>query len=433
MLPTKRAPMSSLWIKRNSIASFFRSHILHQKSPESSVIRLTWSDAGTFNLPVEIWQRIFELTVATVKYTGNELWVPSSIRNYLTCEVRPPSLDLMECEQRKLFKLRHSLILVCKSWYFMAISFLWIHVRIRVDNICDHLRAIHNTLSNNLSFASYVRRLSIWSSIPMSPDNTRIVSEIVSWLTRLHFVSLPHLNGLTPRGSGIVLRYEQGQKFGEKLLEHNKESQNTVVPSIRPRIAQLRSRSADSNEIRWCSQIWDLSSVKVLSASGHNPIIWVLALKSMSSPLIKLEILVSQRLSLLPDMAGPIEFPELKTLCLSFPTSSSPGHVIQPWFGYLRAPNLRRLVFHPEGQNSTALEGLNRSYLLETVAAAAVAYPTIREIGIFTEGARIVARRGKQGLIMRSDIEMWTARGLAVDILRGYELSRHTYRKNGIS
>jgi hypothetical protein len=428
--------MSSLWIEQNSVASFFRSHILHQKSSEPSIIRLTWRDAGVFNLPVEIWQRIFELTVATVIYNGNELWVPSSTRNYLTCEVRPPSLDLVEYEQHKLFELRHSLILVCKSWYFMAISFLWIHVRIRVDNMHDHLTAIHQTLRNNPSFASYVRRLSIWSSIPMSTSNTRMISEIVSRLTRLHFVSLPHLSGPIPRGSGIVLRYEQEQrhsKFGEELLEHDKESQNIIVPSIRPRIAQLRSRSADSNEIEWCSQIWDLSSVRVLSVSAQNPMIWALAVGRMSSSLNKLELLVSRRLLLIPEMARSINFPELKTLCLSFPTNLRSGNVIQTWFGYIRAPKLQRLVFHPEGQNSQALEGLNRSYLLEMVVAATLAYPNIREIGIFTEGARIVARGGKKGLIMRDDIDVWTARGLTVEILRGYEHDRRTYRKNGIS
>lgn len=428
--------MSSLWIEQNSVVSFFRSHILHQKSLESSVIRLTWSDAGAFNLPVEIWHRIFELTVATVIYTGNELWVPSSTRNYLTCEVRPPSLDLAEYEQHRLFKSRHSLIFVCKSWYFMAISFLWMHVRIRVDNMHDHLTTIHKTLSNNLAFASYVRRLSIWSSIPMSANNTRVISEIVSRLTRLHFVSLPHLSGSIPRGSGIVLRYEQEQQrstFVEETLERDKESQNAIVPSIRPRIAQLRSRSTDSNEIEWCAQIWDLSSVRVLSVSGRNPIIWARAIRSMSSSLNKLELLVSQSLLLGPDMAGSIEFPELKTLCLSFPTSLHFRDVIQAWFGYIRAPNLQRFVFHPEGQNSQALEGVNRSYLLEMVAAATVAYPTMRQVGIFTEGARIVARGGKQGLILRDDIDVWTARGLRVEILRGYEHDRRTYRKNGIS
>jgi hypothetical protein len=427
--------MTSLWTEQDSVVSFFRSHILHQKSPESSVIRLTWSDAGTFNLPVEIWQRIFELTVATVIYTGNELWVPSSTRNYLTCEVRPPSLDLPEYEQRKLFKLRRCLILVCKSWYFMAISSLWIHVRIRVDHMHDHLTAIHETLINNPSLASYVRRLSIWSSIPMSVNNTRLISEIVHRLTRLHFVSLPHLSDSIPRGSGIVLRYEQEQEhlnFGKELLEHDKESQNAIIPSIRPRIAQLRSRSADSNEIGWCAQIWDLSSVRVLSASGQNPVIWVVAIRSMSSSLNKLELLVSRRLSLVPKMAVPIEFPELKTLCLYFPTNSHSRDVIQGWFGYILAPNLQRLVFHPEEQNPQALEGLNRSYLLEMVAAATVAYPTMREIGIFTERARIVVRSGKQGLVLRDDINMWTARGLTVEILRGYEHDRRTYRKNGV-
>lgn len=358
--------------------------------------------------------------MATVPYIGNELWVPGSIRNYLPCEVKPPRLDLDEYEQHCLFKFRITLVLVCKSWYFMAVPLLWRHVRIIVNEKYDHLASISETLKNDPSFASHIRRLSVHTTLPMSSEHTQLLKETLVRLTRLQFVSLPRLRGSIPMSTGIVLRYGG--------LENT--SVSDPVPSTLPGITHIVAKEASAEEVRWFSGVWDLSSVCVLSATGRVSNLWAQTLRSMVQ-LEKLELLMSSRLLVGNEMPEYLDMPKLKMLCLSFPTNSLPDDFLQLWFDYIRAPNLQRLVLHPISfKNPDKLENHNRNYLLNKLQTVTNDYPKLRQFAIFTEKARIISREGKGGLIAREDIDTWTAHNLTVEILRGHEFDRRVYKRD---
>lgn len=189
---------------------------------------MTYSRIGAFNLPLEIWQDIF--TTTTRPQYGSidkkELWVSFSEYTVLSCGPPQALRDLSEYDQSISLKTRHSIVLVCKSWYFMGISMLWSHVRINLGNTNGVVAHLQDTIKHNHALASYVIRLSIRVpslAIPVNPPsstrdigllttgeshNSHIIKSIMPYLTHLRLISLPHFPWAYPSIGSIAIIYE---------------------------------------------------------------------------------------------------------------------------------------------------------------------------------------------------------------------------------
>lgn len=141
--------------------SFLRKLSLYRW--RDSLKRMKYSASGTYNLPVEIWREIFTIAeeqVVPPATLDSEYQYIASFEAFSSCH---PNLttEFQHLQSAQLFTLRLSLILVCKSWYYIALPQLWSHLRLNYDHSGGVLDELGQILDQNPKLASYVVRLSI--------------------------------------------------------------------------------------------------------------------------------------------------------------------------------------------------------------------------------------------------------------------------------
>ena len=92
--------------------------------------RMRSSAVGLHPLPIELWEEIFAIATDTATYWAEKerSWCTISTP-FFTAKEEDLLRDPAACDNQRLLRTRHSIILVCKSWYFMGIPILWSHLQ----------------------------------------------------------------------------------------------------------------------------------------------------------------------------------------------------------------------------------------------------------------------------------------------------------------
>jgi hypothetical protein len=160
---------------------------------------------GLYPLPVELWEEIFAIATDVNDYWAKKRGDRCSIQNpFFSLEeeefVRnPPGLD------RELLRTRYSIIMVCKSWYFMGLPILWSHLQFDERDPRNVETMIYSAVYRDPTLASHVVRLIIESMILPRGDFLKsgrmdIVAKFVPLFTNLKAIScsLPYAAHLQP-------------------------------------------------------------------------------------------------------------------------------------------------------------------------------------------------------------------------------------------
>jgi len=124
--------------------------------------RMKSSAVGLHPLPVELWVDIFSFATDENEYWAERQGHRCILSNpFFTAREESLLQDPMACCIRRLVRTRYSIILVCKSWYFMGIPILWSHLQIKENDTRGVSTTIYCAIKRNPTLASYVARVTI--------------------------------------------------------------------------------------------------------------------------------------------------------------------------------------------------------------------------------------------------------------------------------
>lgn len=152
--------------------------------------------SDTKGLLTEIWQAIFAIASDPLQYFNcfrPNFKVPS---NWFFSDRIEVLLHESEDEDNQaLFSTRLSIILVCKSWYFMGIRLLWSHLRLKEADDTGIASMVHKELYDNPTIASYVTSLTIIPHLHQTIFDECIemlpIAKIIPLLANLTAISCP--------------------------------------------------------------------------------------------------------------------------------------------------------------------------------------------------------------------------------------------------
>src|ERR1700761_556755 len=105
---------------------------LYSKRKCSVLDRMKYGMAGRCGLPTEIWQSIFLMASDPLQYFSRvhqNFGIP--INWFFPDKTETMLREHNDWDSDVLFYTRLSIVRVCKSWYFMGISILWSHIRLK--------------------------------------------------------------------------------------------------------------------------------------------------------------------------------------------------------------------------------------------------------------------------------------------------------------
>lgn len=372
----------------------------------SILIRMTFSQAGTFNLPVELWRSIWKLVEDSVVYPytlKNELSIKPSTYGTLSCEASEDSVEVDNGVRSSLFKIRATIVCVCRSWYFMGVSPLWSHVRIYGFGQNLNASSIWAALVQNRTLSTYIRRLSIetkseaqWPQ-PRSqvPDEAAVLVKILSRLSSLKIISYPICFdvGDLPRDiypEVVILTHSKydahwksgiGYRMPLARYAHTISLNNLNYMTIAtedgmkysfPNLVNLRMRIVSNDLFESIANSWSfpvLRSLSVLHSVSHNAAMGVMLQKQrLTLEKVELTIKFANHCDLV------VEMPELSLL--SFHCIGYFGNIeAVGWLRCIKAPRLR--CFALSLINGWYNPTVNPS---EVITEALCLYPAVKDI-----------------------------------------------------
>lgn len=402
--------------QRDFLSTNYGRHPGIRKPKVSPLNGMKYSSAGTLNLPIEIWREIFTITFSDVIAPArleDEFQRPEPTD---TCTHSSSSLlsDYETLQSPALFKLRRALVLVCKSWYFMAIPYLRSHIRIRAGHWNEVTDGLYPAFKDDPSFASSVLRLSIepfgsdldsQSNFHWPVDVRDAIRYMASAMSELRVVVCPYylahgLSGILypdvaiiykePRNDVLVhhhLLYGDHYWHHCRILSITWRGKSWIPPNDNsspsfPNLVELRLEVTSPFGIQRVADEWKFPKLRILSISSQMASRLVNLIRRLSSSLEHLEILCpfdpNQRYEPpLPMELPRIAMPNLKSVCLYLTTALHGLDPVLPWMAQVQAPHLRRICFHV--RSWTALPS-SVHVIRHKIRQVRRSYPTVKKL-----------------------------------------------------
>lgn len=397
---------------------------------------MTFSDAGTLGLPVEIWQSIFTCIAPHM--------LPQIVRSPSFQSDGWPRFDPhpqwrpIEYTVKSLIVQRRKITQVCKAWYFIGLPLLWGEFILNLDQPRRSLLALCKMLSNGHQPATNVVHLILFPMLlylqPSSKKNLDLFPIILSHLPNVAVISTATLSISSPvKPDAIVIEMKRDYKykFHAKLILsgagfwdncHSLFFDGTISllqPSLPadveislPRLTYLHFGVLLGATAHWVMSSWTTPSIRALSIGGGNAEDCLNLLQRVSSTIEILKVPKDWNASWQSTPSAVI-VKGLQSLGLSREDHLHNGiPELEKWFNHIVAPNLRQLTFYirhwsyiPQG-----------SHFRTQVEAAQTQYPTLQHIIIQCTYHKIFPTPGKDGFITIEDLDYLSSKGLVIYI-----------------
>jgi hypothetical protein len=342
--------------------------------------RMKSGAVGLYPLPVELWHEIF--TIAANPHERMQEVLHSVLTPLFFSKEEDIFRKPFTPQHRLSLRTRHSIILVCKSWYFMGIPILWYHLHFNEEDPRKIGTMIYSAIRRNPTLASHVVRLTIRSVLfrrenLVLPETIHTVEKFVPLLTNLEAIScsLPYATHIYPvTRPRLVILINCGQ-----IKSPHSSIRNRLIGSVTPLLwisfwihcntlslslfrpvvfeeeyngHQLRFENLTSlrlevfNEavIRWIERCWQFPVLKDLSLIYTASIGFIAFLGRVQTTLERLEM---SDLHDSPhrdyDHTHEVELPKLREISLVDVFRWSERRR-QGWFTAIKAPDLRKVV-----------------------------------------------------------------------------------------
>lgn len=392
--------------------------------------RMTYSGNGLHPLPVEMWQRILSYAVDLYQYQEEE-----HHGFFFSQKVEALLHDPSDEQIGTLIRRRLSIVLVCRSWYFMGIPILWSHLQIGQDNPKDVATHIHKRIKQNPSLASHITQFSILphTPTPTSRNLIPVVGKILPLLSNLQVIACPldfslhlpaslQLKMILLEGSGEyfstlsqpstplwhtcqTLSLTFGEAEWNDLPEHPQLTFNNLI--------NLRLRISNAGAAEWIQSSWNTPVLRNLSFMPIAGTPWIEFLKRN-----RLNLQTAQLPGYWASSPGSILMPKLRELHL-VDLELYYAEPQQAYDNVIQADELRKCVFYIEAD----LRGLPnyRTNLIRHIDIVLSLYSTIKEIAIVAREEQWIDphRTQDQIPVTKDDITSWCARGLVVEMITG--------------
>jgi hypothetical protein len=418
--------------------------------------RMKSSAVGLHPLPIELWEEIFAIATDADIYWAERDGYWCTIWNPFFSKKEEDHLrDPMACDNQALFRTRHSIILVCKSWYFLGIPILWSHLQFNEQDPLNIATMIYSALKRNPTLASHVLRVTIKS--PNSRQNNSIkihaVEKFIRLLTNIEAISCPlpyaaHLYGIQP---GIVMLSNQGmaryrsssddRAFIHPLLHdsfwiHCRTLSLTLqwrpfADIIRyqhgirfDNLVNLRLDVDDTALSEWIGERWVFPLLKNLRIIVTDEVDYTEMLTNTRMTVKRLHIHVNSPIFWWA--CGRINMSNLNELHVSL--GKGWDRRSKQSFTSLKAPSLHRYIISWDPY----LEAMqfSRKMMLALMALTFSYYPLLQELVIIVPMGKWVRSSGdnRHVLLLLEDIARWCEH-VTVEIMTGKHLERIIYAK----
>jgi hypothetical protein len=337
------------------------------------------SAVGLYPLPVELWQEIFTIA-ANSDERMQEITYSVLTPCYFFTEEDVFQTPLT-AQHRFLLRTRHSIILVCKSWYFIGIPILWSHLQFNEGDPRNIAAMIYIAIERNPILASYVVRLTIKSVLfrqenLVQPEKIYAVAKFVPLLTNLEAIScsLPyaaHINPVTRPRLVIINNHDEDKsnfrndivRSTNLLLQNsfwthcdtlslslikcghfNWNAQNYDTPQlIFENLTSLRLDVSHVVMMRWIEEKWQFPILKYLSFINTPYVNRIEFLGRVRMTLEELEVSYCQSSRNGFDDTHKLELPKLREISLvNAPRWHEESQ--QYWFDAIEAPELEKFI-----------------------------------------------------------------------------------------
>lgn len=442
---------------------------LIRKSPVNALSQMTYNTAGALNLPVEIWEEIFNIIYALIVAPSaleNELQtsLPPNFTSF--CESSSLISDFYELQTNTLFDTRRSIILVCKAWYYMAISTLQSHIYFNFDGPIGKLESLAQALKRSKSFASRVVRFSIKGAkfYPSGSRGTawlkadRALQIVASILPHLRIITCPYNLARAIHSCfhpEVAIVYQDPQNHIRSPQDFASDSshfwhrchtlsfsfpgepwfssalnQQLTSSSTFHNLIHLKLEVIEFSMNEWIISKWTLPSVRTLSITSPRPARWVGFIERLRRQLEGLEVLLPDGFHNMVYRSlhePPLPMPKLKTLCLSLPISRTGVDEAFVWVNHMTAPSLTRFTFHVV--RLAPVPGYAFRFG-ERITMIPQVYPTVKILGVhFHEGINFSGDEMHEwdSILKMSDVITWCDSGLTVEVAKRGEREKRVF------
>lgn len=348
--------------------------------PYSEVLKTAWTPkmAGANSLPVEILQDIF--TMATDfrvdRYAINGGIEGSNLPFYTKIEELNHSLGAAYNEST--LDTRYAITLVCKSWYFVGIPFLWSHIQVQYLSHRQIIPRLYRTLWFRPQLRPYIACLTVTlSSGEVHDENkgldTKFITKVLPLLPNLKRFYCPlglamelpeslriRISSIYADKTNFLFDYSWSTTvFGTAAFWHYCQTLSLSITNlgssaiisapqvILPNVTTMRLRISDKNCFDWIKRYWCLPNLKNLSIAAPPQrnwiqflIRWCLTLEVLHCA-TGIQILVGHE---------DINMPNLKEIHATIPRCKRRRHgsLNNLSYGYIRAPGLEKYFIYLE-------------------------------------------------------------------------------------
>lgn len=422
------------------------------KTRRNPLESMTASTNGVYPLPIELWQHIFSIITSPYIYYND---------GYDICSINPawvysrddklvPNIPEPE-EYQSLLGARLSIVMVCKSWYFIGLPMLWSTLRIPEVNRNQCGTSVYKTIKHNPAIASYVHVLFIAEeqlsedkyialgnpehlikAIPLFTNMTTLVCSfsVAAVLSPNLQVKSVHIHG-TYNSRGLERFWTYGLAMGNYFwyncttlsLTHLRSDWR--VPQQRdqiffPNLLSLRVILILEELIEWVGEMWEMPALQYLWIIHNKIHPYAKLLRRVRSTLKTLQIAMQ-----LGGHGHMIDMAGLEELYLYNFTLY--GHLQTSWKSFLQAQTLQRIIFDPFGRMDATISRGQTSVINEILNS----FPSVKELRIIAPQifwAHPRRIRAYLGLDL-TDIAHWCARDLIVSIISRIGGSKIIYTK----
>jgi hypothetical protein len=414
------------------------------------------SAVGLYPLPVELWEKIFAFATDADEYWAETQGDWCTILNpFFSSKEEDLLRDPTAWNGQSLLHTRHSIPLVCKSWYFMGIPVLWSHLQLDEKDTRSVATTIYCALKRNPVLACHVIRLTV-RPVDACPGETRIkgtqsINKILPLLYNLKALSCSmHVAAKLPSSLRPQIAVIHAQEHKEVFSHHGFYIHQIIRPNyfwyncrvlsftftrqvwysidqkaqiVFKNLTDLRVQIEHTGILRWIINTWNLPRLKNLSLIVAEEPLWIWFLKKVRLTIERLQIPRSTQ------FLGPSErifMPKLQELYLIGAEDPS-WNGMADWHRWLTCPKLHRCVLLVDSMSTVG--DFQRPSVVTHLDDVQRLQKSIKELGIIIPFGKWMYpyERGYNCMLFMSDIRKWCDEGLKVNITMGRDGQKERY------
>lgn len=406
---------------------------------QSPLDLMSFSVDGLYPLPVEIWRLVFALA------TSESL--PAFLEAPFSPIHREDLRDLTSLRSKKPVSVHHSIILVCKSWYFVDIPALWSHLHLNDRDSRNTASVVYDVLGRTPSLASHVRKLTVrpvpYEECYGKSVKPQAIEKVLPLLINLESITC-NLSCRAKPPSNLQLKkatvYSDNfsnihqRVFWHSLLQrhdqlwyhcedlsfyytaHGMNTRSGLSQIHFRHLVTLRLFSIHPTATRWIADSWDIPVLKNLFIFSHKAAGWNRIFQRVRLTLETAQIPIPIRGGD-SNQSDTIIMPKLRFLFVVDRYSLHLNNM--EWYTIIQAPRLQRLGVSIGAYKETRYDNLKD--FTGVIDGAIAAYKSIEEMtlivarGKWTYMCEILPRT----VLTTKHIERWCARGIVVEIITG--------------